>query len=263
MKRVNTSHPLQSGLVPNWQKSQHIQPPAIVLCGKSSGVSGTSDIDDCSSSHAASTDAGVVSYGGFVPDDLEDGGLMEMHDHKSEDDKNLTLASRSWYKVCHVWSLFDLAPSHSVLIVYHQDQGDSLSTIATDQTHFQQAQEERDIVRKPPPGYQESFQEESHPPCIGYYRCIEGVDDPVWRHDYWDLEHCLQCQLPYQRGWQWVLPLCRCKDSCEYFFLFILMGILASPRVLDQSCWCCVVLGGHMTWSCCSCLCNTKTDNLD
>ena len=70
-----------------------------MLCGKSSGVSGTSDIDDRSSSRAASSDAGVVSYGGFVPDDLED---MEMRDHKSEDDKNLKLASRSRYKVCHV-----------------------------------------------------------------------------------------------------------------------------------------------------------------
>ena len=102
MKCAKTSRRLQSGLIPNWQKSQRIQPQAVVLCGKSSGVSGTSDIDDRSSSRAASSDAGVVSYGGFVPDDLEDGGLMEMRDHKSEDDKNLKLASRSRYKVCRV-----------------------------------------------------------------------------------------------------------------------------------------------------------------
>ena len=63
--------------------------------------------------------------------------------------------------------------------------GDSLSTITMDQTHFQQAQEERDIIQKPPPGYQESFQEESHHPCVGvgYYGCIEGVDNPMWWHD--------------------------------------------------------------------------------
>ena len=145
--------------------------------------------------------------------------------------------------------------------------GDSLSTITMDQTHFQQAQEERDIIQKPPPGCQESFQEESHHPCVGvgYYGCIEGVDNPMWWHNDWDLEHYLQHWLTYWWGWQWVLPLCCCKDSCacEYFLLFILMGILASPWILDQSCWCCIVLGGHMTWSCCLHMCNTKTNILD
>ena len=54
----------------------------------------TSDIDDRSSSRAASSDAGVVSYGGFVPDDLEDSGLMEMRDHKSEDDTIIPLPGK-------------------------------------------------------------------------------------------------------------------------------------------------------------------------
>ena len=126
LKEATASHPLQSGFIPNWQKVQHIQPQAIatgtgsVLHRKCSGLSGTSEVDTCSdsinsaqppswlrsdhtSSHAASSNAGAVSYGGFVPEDKEE-EFAEMHNLKLEgngQDKKLALR----YKVCWVQSL--------------------------------------------------------------------------------------------------------------------------------------------------------------
>ena len=136
-KRAKASRPSQSGLIPNWQKVQRIQSQAVatgsgnILRRKSSVISqaGTSDsgsnsinialpasqlgsiqVTDHSSSRAASSDAGAVSYGGFVPDDLED-GFAEMHDLQGkaeEQDSDKKLTSR--YKVRRVQSLFNLNP---------------------------------------------------------------------------------------------------------------------------------------------------------
>src|ERR1700761_1230601 len=66
--------------------------------------------------------------------------------------------------------------SKSVPKVYHQDSGGSLGPIAKHQSLSQQiSQEERDFVRKPPPGYQEPFQETNPSHCFRHYRRVEAM----------------------------------------------------------------------------------------
>ncbi|KAI0251373.1 hypothetical protein BJV78DRAFT_1282635 [Lactifluus subvellereus] len=103
-KRLKSSQP-PSGVVSNWQKVQHIQPP--IIPGKRSGFASEIDSDTCHSrgsqldqpsSRATSgepvADAVSYRYGGFMPDDEG----LERHDIKGiEPEKK----SASMYKARH------------------------------------------------------------------------------------------------------------------------------------------------------------------
>jgi hypothetical protein len=171
-KRANTSRPAPSGLATNWQKIPRIQSRAAVLPGKHTAslsgpgtdITGTAtpdsidgdsgsinvphrgsrgslvQVDHWQPSSRAATSSGepdaqadVVSYGygGFVPDDEE----LETRDSEIKQEKN----SASRYKACHISSLINthtrLMPVFRPVLVYHQDQGDSLHPITHEAPH--------------------------------------------------------------------------------------------------------------------------------